>query len=161
MSLGVGSLVIGQEPDSSYIRAGESAYEIAVRKGFVGTESEWLQSLQVIAIVTSATPPASPVEGMVWFDESTLRTYVRYDSTWVEVVSGYNGADNSLTVGTVTTGAAGSSASATITGTAPYQTLNLTLPRGENGDTEYVGNIDGGGAATNFGGTNIISGGTP
>jgi hypothetical protein len=33
----------------------------------------------------------------------------------------------------VTTGAAGSSASATVTGTAPNQTLNLTIPRGDEG----------------------------
>jgi hypothetical protein len=42
-----------------------------------------------IAIILSATPPSSPTEGMTWFDETTLRTYVRYDSTWVETVSGY------------------------------------------------------------------------
>jgi hypothetical protein len=42
-----------------------------------------------IAIVTSPTPPASPVTGMVWFDETTLRTYVRYDGAWVETTSGY------------------------------------------------------------------------
>jgi hypothetical protein len=28
---------------------------------------------------------------MVWFDETTLRTYVRYDNAWVEVVNGYAG----------------------------------------------------------------------
>jgi hypothetical protein len=42
-----------------------------------------------IAIVTSPTPPASPVTGMVWFDETTLRTYVRYDNAWVETTSSY------------------------------------------------------------------------
>ncbi|WP_341856451.1 hypothetical protein [Brachybacterium sp. GPGPB12] len=43
------------------------------------------------------------------------------------------GPANTLSIGTVTTGATGSAASATITGTAPAQTLNLTLPRGEQG----------------------------
>jgi hypothetical protein len=47
--------------------------------------------------------------------------------------TGPAGPANSLTVGTITTGAAGSSASATITGTAPNQTLNLTIPRGDAG----------------------------
>lgn len=46
-----------------------------------------------IAIIVSAAPPLAPVEGMVWFDETTLRLYVRYDGTWVEVVNGYNGQD--------------------------------------------------------------------
>lgn len=43
------------------------------------------------------------------------------------------GPANSLSIGTITTGAAGSSASATITGSAPSQTLSLTIPRGDVG----------------------------
>lgn len=39
----------------------------------------------------------------------------------------------SLSIGTVTTGDAGSSAAATITGTAPNQVLNLTIPQGAAG----------------------------
>jgi hypothetical protein len=40
---------------------------------------------------------------------------------------------NTLAIGTVTTGAAGSAAAASITGTAPNQTINLTIPRGDTG----------------------------
>lgn len=40
---------------------------------------------------------------------------------------------NELTVGTVTTGAAGSSVAVTITGDAPDQTVNFTIPRGDTG----------------------------
>jgi len=47
--------------------------------------------------------------------------------------TGNTGPANTLSVGTVTTGAAGSNAAATITGTAPAQTLNLTIPRGNTG----------------------------
>lgn len=46
---------------------------------------------------------------------------------------GVAGAPNVLSIGTVTTGAAGSSAGATITGTSPSQVLNLTIPRGNTG----------------------------
>ncbi len=46
---------------------------------------------------------------------------------------GPTGAANSLTVGTVTTGAAGSDLVAVVTGTAPSQTVNLTVPRGVKG----------------------------
>lgn len=53
--------------------------------------------------------------------------------------TGATGPANSLSIGTVTTGAAGSSASATITGTAPNQTLSLTIPRGDKGDTGNAG----------------------
>lgn len=47
--------------------------------------------------------------------------------------TGPPGPANTLNIGTVTTGAPGSAASATITGTAPTQTLNLTIPRGTAG----------------------------
>ena len=43
------------------------------------------------------------------------------------------GPPNTLTIGTVTTGAAGTAASAAVTGTAPNQTLSLTIPRGTDG----------------------------
>lgn len=43
------------------------------------------------------------------------------------------GPANTLTIGTITTGLPGTQATATITGTAPNQTLNLTLPQGATG----------------------------
>ena len=43
------------------------------------------------------------------------------------------GPPNVLAVGTVTTGAAGTSAAASITGASPVQTLNLTIPKGDPG----------------------------
>lgn len=46
---------------------------------------------------------------------------------------------NGFTVGTVTTGAAGSSAAASFTGTAPNRQLNLTIPRGDTGATGPAG----------------------
>lgn len=52
---------------------------------------------------------------------------------------GPQGQANSLSIGTVTTGAAGSSASATISGTAPSQTLSLSIPRGDTGATGSTG----------------------
>lgn len=50
--------------------------------------------------------------------------------------TGNAGPANSLSIGTVSSG---TSASATITGTAPTQTLNLTLPRGDPGLPGTVG----------------------
>jgi hypothetical protein len=43
------------------------------------------------------------------------------------------GPANSLSVGTVTTGAAGSATAAAVTGTPPAQVLDLTIPRGDTG----------------------------
>lgn len=53
--------------------------------------------------------------------------------------TGPAGPANSLSIGTVTTGAPGSSAGATITGTAPEQTLNLSIPQGAKGDKGDTG----------------------
>lgn len=53
--------------------------------------------------------------------------------------TGATGATPEFSIGTVTTGAAGSSASATITGSAEEPVLNLTIPRGNKGD---AGNAD-------------------
>lgn len=47
---------------------------------------------------------------------------------------GETGATPDFSIGTVTTGAAGSSASASITGTAEHPVLNLTIPRGNTGE---------------------------
>lgn len=51
--------------------------------------------------------------------------------------TGPAGPANSLAIGTVAQG----TAAATITGTAPTQTLNLTLPKGDKGDKGDTGNI--------------------
>ena len=49
--------------------------------------------------------------------------------------TGPTGPANVLNIGTVTTAETGVSASATITGSSPTQTLNLTLPKGNTGST--------------------------
>jgi hypothetical protein len=72
----------------------------------------------VIEILTPATP-------------ETLEVVV----AGPQGVQGDTGPANTLAIGTVTTGAAGSSADATITGDAPNQTLNLTIPTGATGAT--------------------------
>lgn len=60
------------------------------------------------------------------------------------------GPATTLTIGTVTTGAAGSNASATITGTAPSQTLSLTIPRGDTGaaNSLTIGTVETGAAGS-------------
>ena len=37
------------------------------------------------SVTVSETPPASPSSGDLWFESDTTRTYVYYDSFWVEV----------------------------------------------------------------------------
>ena len=37
------------------------------------------------SVTVSETPPASPTQGDLWFESDTTRTYVYYDSFWIEV----------------------------------------------------------------------------
>ena len=56
--------------------------------------------------------------------------------------TGAKGADGqtpNISIGTVTTGAAGTNASAEITGTTPNLTLNLTIPKGDKGNNGVNG----------------------
>lgn len=74
---------------------GASAFEIAVSDGFVGNESQWLDSLIGAdgadgikgRYEVSATEPSSPVEGDAWFDSVNARFYIYYDGYWVEQTS--------------------------------------------------------------------------
>jgi hypothetical protein len=49
------------------------------------------------------------------------------------IIPGPAGPADALSIGTVTTGAAGSNASVTLTGTSPSQVMNFTIPAGATG----------------------------
>lgn len=69
---------------------------------------------------------------------------IKVDGQYVTIPrgpKGDTGATNVISIGTVTTGAAGSSAAASMTGTAPAQTLNLTIPRGDTGAQGPAGSL--------------------
>ena len=69
---------------------------------------------------------------------SVLRKYNPTTEQWEILqggVQGVQGTPASLTKGTVTTGAPGTNANFTVTGTPPNQKLNLTIPQGAKGDT--------------------------
>lgn len=57
--------------------------------GFVGsvgyTGSIGFSGSQGKITTDAAVPPTSPYEGQIWFNTETLKTYVYYDSFWVEV----------------------------------------------------------------------------
>jgi hypothetical protein len=98
----------------------------------------------------SETAPVGPNIGDIWYCSASTgdlagKSFIRYDGYWVELnpgtlgpvgatgETGATGPANTLTVGTVTTLAAGSLATVTITGTAPNQTINFDIPEGEQG----------------------------
>ena len=71
--------------------------------------------------------------------------------------TGSTGPANSLAIGTVTTGAEGSGAAAVITGTAPSQTLSLTIPVGATGATGPANSLDIGTVSTGAPGSNAAA----
>jgi hypothetical protein len=82
--------------------------------------------------------------GKAWRVKSTNRLMVwngRSFDTFTDAFGGHGpvGETNTLSVGTVTTGAAGTEASVTITGTPPEQTIDLTIPRGVKGAKGPIG----------------------
>jgi hypothetical protein len=96
-----------------------------------------------IGTVTSGSSPAVTITGTAPAQvlNFTLAKGDKGDTgskgdTGAAGATGAAGPANSLSIGTISSG---TSAAATITGTAPSQTLNLTLPKGDKGDTGSQG----------------------
>jgi hypothetical protein len=76
--------------------ASKTAYDIAVENGFEGTEEAWLESLvgedgAKGNYFASESAPSSPGVGDAWFNTGDGRTYIYYDSYWVEVGAAVTG----------------------------------------------------------------------
>lgn len=106
---------------------GESAYQIAVNNGFVGTEVEWLASLIGPEGDVGPPGPASTVPG----PPGTPGT------------PGTNGTSATVAVGTTTTGAPGTNASVTNSGTSAAAVFNFTIPRGDPGISKRIVTLSG------------------
>lgn len=77
-----GAIGVGSTP--SYGTSGQ-----VLTSGGTGVAPSWTTVSGVgtsSGLTVSATPPTSPtpVEGDVWYNSTTTRTYVYYDSYWVE-----------------------------------------------------------------------------
>ena len=105
--------------------------------------AEWLDARPGVSSLTTSQRDAltgvALWEGRVIYNLSETRVEVYDGDDWVEIEGGGGGEPipgppNVLSIGTVTTGAPGDPASATITGTSPSQVLNLTIPAGEDGE---------------------------
>ena len=86
--------------------------------------------------VPATGPAGRGITGVSQNEDYTLTLTFTDNTTWTTPtpVRGATGATPNLTIGTVTTGAAGSSAAASITGTAENPVLSLTIPQGLKGD---------------------------
>lgn len=108
--------------------AGESAYQIAVANGFVGTEAQWLASLVGPEGPASTVPGPQGPPGL----DSTVPGPIGPTGP-ASTVPGPAGAAATITVASTTTGAAGTNASVTNSGTSSAAELNFTIPRGAQG----------------------------
>lgn len=102
--------------------AGASAYGVALANGFVGTEAEWLASLQG----EDGDPGATGATGPIGATGPT-------GATGATGAAGAAGAAASIAVGTVATGAAGSNVIVTNVGTSAAAIFDITIPRGNTG----------------------------
>ena len=73
--------------------AGALFFKSDESKIYVHTGTEWVVAQgsggSGGGVIVSATAPADPDEGTYWFDSTTAKSYIYYDSSWVEV--GYSG----------------------------------------------------------------------
>jgi hypothetical protein len=80
-------------PDSvPTINALDDIGDVSVTSPTVGHYLQWSGSVWTSAsasggstVTASTTPPSSPESGSIWFDSGTAKTYVYYDSFWVEI----------------------------------------------------------------------------
>lgn len=117
----------------------------------------------VDSVLTGPEGPAgfSPVATVTKVDNVTTITITDEDGTTTAQIldgtNGQNGQNNTLTIGTVTTGV---NPSATITGDSPNQVLNLVLPKGDAGATGQAG-ADGTTPTVTVGTTTTLPAGSP
>ena len=143
--------------------AGKSAYQIAVEKGYVGSESDWLASLKG----NDGQQGQSGTSGASAYDIAVGKGFSGTEQQWLDSlkgtkgdtgptgpkgdagakgdkgdvgpqgpqgIAGVAGTTPNITIGTVTTLAVNARATATITGSATAPVLNLGIPSTANVD---------------------------
>lgn len=117
--------------DKFMVEDGENAYEVAVDKGFEGTEEEWLLSLigRGLEFQWEGTRLGVRVEGETEYQYSNDLKGEKGDR-------GDIGPGNILSIGKVEKG---EDPQITIEGESPEQVLNFVLPKGDKGETGEKG----------------------
>ena len=151
--------------------AGEMGFESDTRKfKFGDATSAWnimpyasAGGVEAGGFFVAETAPVGANIGDIWYNISDTgaeggKSFIYYEGYWVELnpgtlgpqgSTGATGPANTLTVGTVTTLAAGELATIGITGTAPNQTVNFGIPNGADGATGDIGIITSASAPAN------------
>ena len=95
--------------------AGESAYEIAVRNGFTGTEAEWLDSLKGEkgadgkdgaegAAGADGADGADGANGKTAYELAVDNGFTGTEAEWIASLNGKDGVDGSINFDTLTFG---------------------------------------------------------
>lgn len=114
-------------------------------QGEAGTPFVWQGDIADRAALDALIPTLRPaMAGYAFRLESDNSVMFWTGTNFISFVDafgghGLTGQNNTLTIGTVTTGAVGSALIVSITGTPPSQTLNLTVPRGGTGQKGLTG----------------------
>ncbi len=149
------------------LASGEMGIETDTRKFKFGTGSAQWNSIPYASaggstgggFFVAETAPVGANIGDIWYCSGTDpdlggRSFIRYDGYWVEInpgllgPAGDDGADGAaatIAVGTVTTGAVGSSVTVTNSGTSSAAVFDFSIPVGATGATGAAGTngIDG------------------
>lgn len=129
--LALGELAINTYDGKLYIKKDNGTASVVEIGGSAGS-----------SVTVSTTAPASPSVGDLWWksDEGQLKVYYNDGTStqWVDAATGSIGAAASIAVGTVTTGAAGSSATVTNVGTSSAAVFDFSIPQGYGVETGGV-----------------------
>lgn len=140
------------------LAAGEMGVETDTRKFKFGTGSAQWNSIPYASsgggdgggFFVAETSPVGPNIGDIWYcsaDTGDLagKSFIRYDGYWVELnpgtlgPAGSDGAAATIAVGTVSTGAEGSSVTVVNSGTSSAAVLDFSIPVGATGATGQAG----------------------
>ena len=123
-----------------------TAYGAAVKAGYEGSYEDFCAAMADLGVQVGYLESMTVTVNILTPSSSASASYANGVLTLNiprgnKGDKGNTGATPNLTIGTVTTGEPGSSAAATITGTAENPVLNLTIPEGEKGDTGNPGEV--------------------
>jgi hypothetical protein len=102
-----------------------------------GTAWNIVTSSTPVNYIVSDTAPSSPLEGQTWFDSSTSKMYIYYDSSWIETTTGIAGATGPAGAQGPTGPTGPEGAASTVTG--PTGSQGPTGPTGPTGATGAQG----------------------
>lgn len=129
-----GDLIVANGNASVTRLAAGTANNGKVLKVLSGTPA-WDTDLSGAAVYYQPEAPGTANEGDIWIDSNDDTV----TATGPQGAAGTNGTSATISVGTTTTGAAGTDASVTNSGTSSAAVFNFTIPQGATGATGATG----------------------